>query len=200
MATMILKSVSGEKQVELRGQIVAGRSEDADLVLTLGHPSRRHARITAGDDGVWIEDLGSTNGTYVNGRKVDASVQLNAGDRVRFDMEEFEVVGAAGAAPEPDPNATVLRAPPPPPPAAEPAAPAPQHDAAPASPELPARRGSRRRRRSRPSRLPPRRNAPPPTRRRRSLPSPRRRARAAPRGVREHGPIRIRPSKAAPSC
>lgn len=58
MATMILKSVSGEKQVELRGQIVAGRSEDADLVLTLG--------ILPG------ATPGSPQGTTVSGSRISA--------------------------------------------------------------------------------------------------------------------------------
>jgi pSer/pThr/pTyr-binding forkhead associated (FHA) protein len=108
VAAMYLKSVSGDKQLELQGQLVAGRSEDCDLVLSIGHPSRRHAQITAGAEGVFIEDLGSTNGTFVNERKVEAATRLQAGDRVRFDAEEFDVLDPAGA---PDGNATVLRAP-----------------------------------------------------------------------------------------
>ncbi len=140
MATMFLKSVSGDKQVELRGDMVAGRNEDCDLVLSQGHPSRRHARINVADDGVWLEDLGSTNGTYVNDRKVEGSVKLEAGDRVRFDAEEFDVTSPdLPAAPEPDANATVLRAPPPPPapagvPPPESVAPAPPPAAPPEQP------------------------------------------------------------------
>ncbi|MFW6094730.1 MAG: FHA domain-containing protein, partial [Pseudomonadota bacterium] len=87
-----------------------------DLVLTEGHPSRRHASVTVDGEGVWLEDLGSTNGTYLNGRRIEEKVRLAPGDRVRFDLEEFELVdpsaAAATAGPEPDPNATVLRAPP----------------------------------------------------------------------------------------
>lgn len=117
MTSIYLKSVSGDKKVELQGEIVAGREQDCDLVLTEGHPSRRHARIKVEGDDVWIEDLGSTNGTFVNDSKVESAVKLGAGDRIRFDAEEFDVVDdrapAADAAPAADSNATVLRAPPP---------------------------------------------------------------------------------------
>lgn len=117
MTDIYLKSVSGDKKVDLVGEIVAGREQDCELVLTQGHPSRRHARLKVEGDDVWIEDLGSTNGTFVNDRKVESAVKLRAGDRVRFDAEEFDVVDAnasAHGAPSPaDPNATVLRAAPP---------------------------------------------------------------------------------------
>lgn len=117
MTSIYLKSVSGDKKVELNGEIVAGREQDCGLVLTEGHPSRRHARLTVEGGEVWVEDLGSTNGTFVNDRKVESAVKLAPGDRVRFDAEEFEVVDpdapAGEATPAADPNATVLRSPPP---------------------------------------------------------------------------------------
>lgn len=116
MAGKLLKSTTTDKQVELHGETVAGRSDDCDLVLSEGHPSRRHAQLTVKEDGVWLEDLGSTNGTFLNGRLLEGSVKLNTGDRVRFDLEEFELVDpeATTQVHGPDPNATVLRTEPPP--------------------------------------------------------------------------------------
>ncbi len=51
--------------------VVLGRDEQADVVVPRPGLSRRHARFELLDDGVWLEDLGSTNGTRVNGEPVD---------------------------------------------------------------------------------------------------------------------------------
>ena len=64
-----------------------GKAVLADV--TEGKPSRHHARISLAEGTVWLEDLGSTNGTYVNGRRVDSKVKLTSGDKLRFDVEEF---------------------------------------------------------------------------------------------------------------
>ncbi len=89
----ILNGPSG-KSVEVADQIIAGRNPDCDIVLSEGHPSRRHAQITVKDDHVWIEDLGSANGTFVNDRKIDAQVELRAGDHIRFDAERWQLASA----------------------------------------------------------------------------------------------------------
>src|SRR5690242_3907561 len=52
------------------GAITLGRTEAADVVIADDSLSRKHARLLWADEGVWLEDLGSTNGTYVGGRKV----------------------------------------------------------------------------------------------------------------------------------
>jgi pSer/pThr/pTyr-binding forkhead associated (FHA) protein len=52
--------------------------------------SGRHARIEARSDGVWIEDLGSTNGTFVNGERVTAE-RLNPGDVIRVGQTELRL-------------------------------------------------------------------------------------------------------------
>jgi pSer/pThr/pTyr-binding forkhead associated (FHA) protein len=51
--------------------------------------SGRHARIESGSDGVWIFDLGSTNGTYVNGERIDGRARLREGDVVRVGGTEL---------------------------------------------------------------------------------------------------------------
>ncbi len=104
----ILKAVAGAKHVEINGTLTAGRNPDCDLVLSVGHPSRRHAELSLEDGRVWVKDLGSANGTFVNDRQVTERYALNAGDRVRFDAEEFVLESTAPAVAD---NATVVRKP-----------------------------------------------------------------------------------------
>jgi len=62
-------------------EFIIGRRPPADLILSHALVSRRHARIVQRDWASWLEDLGSRNGTFVNGRPVGASpVRLEDGD------------------------------------------------------------------------------------------------------------------------
>jgi hypothetical protein len=64
--------------------LTAGRADTNDIALEGDEfASARHARIEARRDGVWVEDIGSTNGTYVNGVKLSRSRRLAPGDIVR---------------------------------------------------------------------------------------------------------------------
>ena len=63
------------------GAITIGRTEAADIVVADDSLSRRHARFLWADEGVWLEDLGSTNGTYVGGAKV-SRVLIAPGDEI----------------------------------------------------------------------------------------------------------------------
>jgi len=75
------KYQGGEYPLDDGQQVVVGRSSDLDMVLVEEMVSRRHAIISFRDGVVAIEDLGSTNGTFVNGEKVSKTV-LREGDRV----------------------------------------------------------------------------------------------------------------------
>ena len=71
--------------------VLLGRANDSTVVLTDDYASTRHARINL-QDGVWfVEDLGSTNGTYVGGRKIEAPVPLEAGVPVRIGKTVLEL-------------------------------------------------------------------------------------------------------------
>ena len=86
------------------GELVIGREASGDGRLD-GEPalSRRHARVTRAADGsLTIEDLGSLNGTHVNGRRIDAPTPLRAGDELRLGETVIAVVDAA----EPRPAAS----------------------------------------------------------------------------------------------
>lgn len=66
------------------GELTIGRSLRAELSLDDDGVSRRHARIGRDDDGAWVEDLGSRNGTFVNGVRVTGRVRLADGDKVHI--------------------------------------------------------------------------------------------------------------------
>lgn len=86
-----LIKVSNQREIPIKPEMVLGRQAECDLQLTEGHASRRHAKLFAAEDGVWLEDLNSANGSFVNGAKVTGKVKLAAGDRLRFDTEEFDL-------------------------------------------------------------------------------------------------------------
>src|SRR5450432_4816890 len=72
-------------------EIVIGRSSELDMVLVEEMVSRKHARIALTDGVISIADLGSTNGTFVNGEKVDEGT-LKEGDRVLIGTNILKVI------------------------------------------------------------------------------------------------------------
>ena len=79
--------------IAVRGPVIVGRSPGADIVIGAGYVSGRHARFSLMGQNLFVEDLDSTNGTAVNGQRIDAPYALknndvvNVGDvamRVRF--------------------------------------------------------------------------------------------------------------------
>ena len=75
------KYQGGEFPLRMNREIIIGRSSDLDMVLVEDMVSRKHAKISTAAGDIYIEDLGSTNGTFVNGEKVTRS-RLNEGDRI----------------------------------------------------------------------------------------------------------------------
>jgi FHA domain/Transcriptional regulatory protein, C terminal len=68
----------------LPGENVLGRDSDASVVISMKSISRRHARIVVSGDAATLEDLGSKNGTWLKGRRVDGRVGLADGDEIRL--------------------------------------------------------------------------------------------------------------------
>lgn len=85
------KYQGGEYPLEEGRQIVIGRSSDLDMVLVEEMVSRRHAQISMNGGVISIEDLGSTNGTFVNGEKIQRAT-LREGDRVLVGTSILKVV------------------------------------------------------------------------------------------------------------
>ena len=69
--------------------ILIGRADDSTLVLTDDFASSRHARLTNRNGQWYVEDLGSTNGTYLNEELLSGPQPLHPGDRVRIGDSEF---------------------------------------------------------------------------------------------------------------
>lgn len=65
-----------------RDMTVIGRREDCDLRIPLGEVSRKHCRLVRDGDALKLEDLGSSNGTFLNGQRVQEA-QLNPGDTIQ---------------------------------------------------------------------------------------------------------------------
>jgi len=87
----VLTRVSSGERIELTKEATAGRLVGSDVLLNEGQASRNHARFTFDENSIWLEDLGSSNGTFVNGARISGRVRVAAGDRLRFYLEEFDV-------------------------------------------------------------------------------------------------------------
>lgn len=77
--------------VNVKDSLVLGRSEEADVVLDDVYASEFHIRLVSTDGRITLHDLGSTNGTYVNGRRVTSPLDLNRGDAVQIGKTVMEV-------------------------------------------------------------------------------------------------------------
>lgn len=78
--------------LEVKEPTIAGRGPESSLQLDGDDfASARHARIEPRVDGVWVEDLGSTNGTFVNGARVTTERLLQPGDVLRLGQTELRL-------------------------------------------------------------------------------------------------------------
>lgn len=81
------------REIKIPGPIfLIGRSEDCHLRPKSDAISRRHCEISIDEKGVWVRDLGSKNGTLVNGEKITGEHVLRPGDILRVGRLEFEVL------------------------------------------------------------------------------------------------------------
>ena len=79
------------QEFEVGDVVVMGRSDETDVVLDDPYASEFHLRLVSQEDGMMLHDLGSTNGTYVNGRRVSAPTELKRGDTIQVGKTVMEI-------------------------------------------------------------------------------------------------------------
>jgi FHA domain len=99
VASLVIRDRAGAgSEHPLDGELTLGREEGrADLVLNDPGVSRLHARFAVDRGAVVVEDLGSSNGTYVNGERISGPVELGAADEVQVGGAVLSLGGAAPA-------------------------------------------------------------------------------------------------------
>jgi len=100
-AVVITEKSGGQRRMEFdKNEVTIGRVQGNDIILPKGNVSKRHSRIVLKDNRFIVVDLKSTNGTYVNGRKITSPLVVKPGDKVYigdFIMNVEELVAVAGA-------------------------------------------------------------------------------------------------------
>ena len=91
MELLVLEGPDSGRSFALTAQSVIGRDPTATVHLTDEEVSRRHAIVTLGEGRITIEDLGSFNGTHVEGGEIDGETPLRIGDRVRVGQSVLEL-------------------------------------------------------------------------------------------------------------
>lgn len=93
---LVLAVVEGPKELRgvklpISGPIVIGRSPGADIVIADDFVSARHARVTPAGDGALLEDLGSTNGTVLDGARIVGVEPVTAGSKIQLGTVTLKV-------------------------------------------------------------------------------------------------------------
>jgi pSer/pThr/pTyr-binding forkhead associated (FHA) protein len=90
-AAIVEGSSQRGKSFELGEELIFGRGEKCHIILDDNYVSQVHARIFAKGDSVLVEDLGSTNGTYLNRRRITSAAELQRGDQVKIGKTVMEL-------------------------------------------------------------------------------------------------------------
>jgi len=95
-AGLVLLDVEGRRRREgweITGELVIGRAPQCSVCLKDEFASNLHAKIYQMEGRYYVEDLGSTNGTYVNGRRINYPTELRPGDRIKIGRTLLEFRG-----------------------------------------------------------------------------------------------------------
>ncbi|MFP7721989.1 FHA domain-containing protein [Lysobacter sp. A3-1-A15] len=113
MPKYALRGVGGSafgRSIAVTGAMTIGRAPECTLSFEDSGLSRMHARLMPTDDGLLLEDMGSSNGSFINGRRVSRGL-VGAGDEIAFDTLRFRLVGGVRAAGREDGERRTLPAP-----------------------------------------------------------------------------------------
>jgi hypothetical protein len=89
-AVVVTSGPETGRRVELDLEVAIGR-QDTDLVVEDPEVSRRHAVLRRSDGSVMVEDLDSTNGTFVNGERIRSPIAVGPGDQIRVGQTTLEI-------------------------------------------------------------------------------------------------------------
>ena len=96
--TWKIQAITGEltgQEISIDRDMLVGRHQSADIVLQAGEISRKHAAFLLKDQGLWLQDLNSSNGTFVNDLQIEHETLLKQGDIVQFASLKFSVLEPA---------------------------------------------------------------------------------------------------------
>lgn len=102
---LFLVDAKGTK-IEINREMIAGREAGCDVVLEEGRCSRRHASLAPAPGGILVTDMGSSNGTFINGNRIEKGI-AKVGDELGFDTARYRIEGPVAVQSE----ATILVAP-----------------------------------------------------------------------------------------
>jgi len=83
----------GRRHVEAICPVVIGRSSDADVTVIDSEVSRRHARFETQNAVVYVSDLGSHNGSFLNGHPLDGAIEVLPGDTIDVGVTRIVFLG-----------------------------------------------------------------------------------------------------------
>ena len=98
--TWKIQAITGEltgQEISIDRDMLVGRHQSADIVLQAGEISRKHAAFLLKDQALWLQDLNSSNGTFVNDVRIEHETLLKEGDIVQFASLKFSVLEPAQA-------------------------------------------------------------------------------------------------------
>ena len=98
--TWKIQAITGEltgQEISIDRDMLVGRHQSADIVLQAGEISRKHAAFLLKDQALWLQDLNSSNGTFVNDVRIEHETLLKEGDIIQFASLKFSVLEPAQA-------------------------------------------------------------------------------------------------------
>src|SRR5437764_15251522 len=95
---VIVEGAGAGREFAVAESVTVGRDPSSAIPIDDPEASRQHASITARGGGAVVEDLGSTNGTFVNNVRIEAAREVGPGDRIRIGLTVLELQGVAAAA------------------------------------------------------------------------------------------------------
>lgn len=99
--TWKIQAITGEyagQEISIDRDMLVGRHQEADVLLQSAEVSRKHAVLLLKEQALWVQDLNSSNGTFVNDLRIETESPLQEGDIVQFASFKFSVLAPAQSA------------------------------------------------------------------------------------------------------